>query len=107
MPEITWFPNVRLASLFNHVFYICVLWGIVNLLPIYPLDGGQVIREVLLKFNARDGMRQSLLLSILAAGAMAAIGLLQWQDWFVAIFFGYLAYASYAALEAYGGRNRW
>ena len=40
------------------------------------------------------------MLSILAAGAMALFGLTR-QDWFVAIFFGYLAYASYATLEAY------
>ena len=71
------------------------------------MDGGQIAREILLKFSRGDGIRQSLLLSIFAAGLMAAFGLLQWQSLFIAIFFGYLAYASYATLQAYSGRNPW
>jgi stage IV sporulation protein FB len=105
MPYLMSFPNERFAHLLNNLFQICVLWGLVNLLPIYPLDGGQIAREILLKLNSRDGIRWSLLLSILAAGMMAAIGLIQWQSWFVALFFGYLAYTSYATLQAYSGRN--
>ena len=99
-----WLPNEHIKVLVNNLFFICVFWGMVNLLPIYPLDGGQIAREILLKLNPRDGIRQSLMLSILAAGAMALFGLTR-QDWFIAIFFGYLAYASYATLEAYRGRN--
>ena len=106
LPWLIQFPNEHLADLINNLFQICVLWGVVNLLPIYPLDGGQIAREILLKANPRDGIRQSLMLSILAAGAMALFGLTR-QDWFIAIFFGYLAYASYATLEAYRGRNPW
>ena len=68
MPYLIAFPNERLADLLNDIFYISVLWGVVNLLPIYPLDGGQIAREILLKLSPRDGIRQSLLLSIVAAG---------------------------------------
>ena len=75
LPWLIQFPNEHLADLINNLFWICVLWGVVNLLPIYPLDGGQIAREILLKFNPRDGIRQSLMLSILAAGAMALFGL--------------------------------
>ena len=100
-------PNERLADLLNNFFFICVLWGVVNLLPIYPLDGGQIAREILLKLNPRDGIRQSLCCRFLPPARWRLFGLVQWQDWFVALFFGYLAYASYATLEAYSGRNPW
>ena len=81
---------------------------IFNLLPIYPLDGGQIAREILLKLHPREGIRASLCLSIVAAAAMAVTGFMQWNhDWLVALFFGYLAYASYITLQAYSGRNPW
>jgi len=101
-PQVT-----RIDELLNSVFFICVLWGLVNLLPIYPLDGGQIAREVLLNLSPRDGIRSSLTLSVLAAGAMALVGLVLWKSFFVTLMFGYLAYASFAALQAYGGRNPW
>ena len=106
-PVVFALPNGRLGFLIDRILFISVVWGLVNLLPIYPLDGGQIAREILLKFNPSDGIRQSLWLSIFAAVGMAAYGFLQWQSWFVALFFGYLAYTSYATLEAYRNRNPW
>ena len=43
-------------------------------MPIYPLDGGQIARELLLAARGRQGMRQSLLLSLWTAGALAVFG---------------------------------
>ena len=61
--------NLRSTTLFYNISFICVFWGLVNLLPIYPLDGGQIAREILLLISPRDGIRQSLALSIFAAVA--------------------------------------
>lgn len=83
------------------VLFVCIFWGIINLLPVYPLDGGQIAREILLKVNPRDGIRLSLMLSVFTAAALAVIGLLQWRSVFMALFFGFMAYGSYAALQAY------
>lgn len=105
-PQVVGLANPRIAALINDILFISVLWGMVNLLPIYPLDGGQIAREVLLRIS-RDGIRQSLLLSMFAAGAMAAVGLLVWQQMFVALMFGYFAYASYMTLQNYGNRSPW
>ncbi len=99
--------NEKLADLFNDVFYICILWGLVNLLPVYPLDGGQVARELFMRFSPSDGIRQSMMLSMIAGGAMAVYGAAQWKSAYVALFFGYLAYMSYLAMQSYGDRNRW
>jgi len=90
-----------------YVLFVCIFWGVINLLPVYPLDGGQIAREILLKVNPREGIRISLVLSMFTAVALAAIGLLQWRSPFVALFFGFMAYGSYAALQAYRGRGPW
>ncbi len=100
-------PSVRLATLLNDVLQICVLWGLVNLLPVYPLDGGQIARELFLRFSPRDGIRQSMLLSIFAAIAMAMYGYARMNSLYIAIFFGYLAYTSFIALQNYVGGSRW
>lgn len=86
-----------------YLLYVNIFWGLVNLLPIYPLDGGRIAREVLTLFHPRRGIIQSLWLSIFAAGAMAVWGLLQ-SGLFAAVMFGYLAYASYQTLLAYQSR---
>lgn len=86
-----------------YLLYVNIFWGLVNLLPIYPLDGGHVAREVLTLFHPRQGIVQSLWLSVVAAGAMAVWGLLQ-SGFFTAFMFGYLAYASYQILLAYQSR---
>ncbi len=103
---VVWLPNLRLAEFLDDIFFVSVVWGMVNLLPIYPLDGGQIAREVLVQSHPREGIRASLCLSIAAAVAMAVIGLTQWhRDLFVVAMFGYLAYSSYMTLQAYNGRN--
>jgi stage IV sporulation protein FB len=94
------------AELLNDIFFISVFWGLINLLPIYPLDGGQIIREILMVANPRQGIAQSLILSILTAGLVAAYAAIRLQAWFTCMFFIYLAYESFAALRGYTGYGR-
>jgi stage IV sporulation protein FB len=115
--EITSIPIASLWGrlLVDYLLFISIVWGIVNLLPVYPLDGGQIAREVLLTANPRDGIRQSLLLSMFAAAGVAVLvlgrsiqasgGRFDLRMLFVPALFGYLAYASYATLQAYTNRR--
>jgi stage IV sporulation protein FB len=96
----------RRAEFVNDVFFISVFWGLLNLLPIYPLDGGHIVREILLYFNYREGIRQSLILSIFTSVLVAVFGLMKLHDYYIAIFFAYLAYESFTALQAYSGGGR-
>ncbi len=82
------------------LLWVNVMWGAINLLPIYPLDGGRISRELCLLGQPRQGIMLSLQISIVAASAMAVVGL-SWGSLFVALMFGYLAYTSYQALQAY------
>jgi Zn-dependent protease len=88
------------AAVFN-LLWINVLWGMVNLLPIYPLDGGQVSRELCQIGNPRAGIVLSLQISIAAAIGMALFGLIVWQSVYTAFMFGFLAYSSFQILQAY------
>jgi Zn-dependent protease len=82
--------------------YVSVYWALVNLLPVYPLDGGQIARELFLLYGRGDGIRNSLLLSMLT-GAGIALFAFGNQQFYLGILFGMLAYSSYQVLQAYGG----
>jgi Zn-dependent protease len=88
------------------VLEVNILWGLVNLLPIYPLDGGRVSREICTLSHPRRGVVVSLQISMIAAGIMALTAALAWKSFFSAFLFGYLAYSSYRTLEAYR-RSAW
>jgi stage IV sporulation protein FB len=91
----------RVTDFLQYVVWLSIVWGLFNLLPIFPLDGGHISREVLVKFNPRTGLRQSLVLSIVLAIVLGVLGLSR-HDYFMAIIFGIFAYESYTALQFYG-----
>jgi stage IV sporulation protein FB len=105
---------VELYHAIRILLFVNVLWGLVNLLPIYPLDGGQVSRELFLMGNARQAVHYSLMLSMVAAIGMALFAA-RIEQWFVVIMFGMLAYQSYQGLQmnrggwggGYGGGRPW
>lgn len=102
--DVIW--KERLSEFLNNLLFVCVAWGILNLLPVYPLDGGQIAREVFLRFNPREGIRRSLILSMITAIGLAVYAL-SLGTFFLAFLFGYLAFASYGTLQAYTGRRPW
>ena len=82
-----------------------IFWGLMNLLPVYPLDGGQVAREVMtLGPNPQQGTVRSLQVSIGVAVVVAVWGLWAHGLW-LGVLFGYLAYTNYRMLQAYTGRG--
>jgi len=95
----------QLDPLIADLLYVNLLWGVVNLFPIYPLDGGQIARELLVAANPHEGIRRSLWLSVGCAAGLAGIALSQ-NSVFSMLMFGYLAYVSYRTLQAYSGWGR-
>jgi Zn-dependent protease len=87
---------------------INLYWPLLNLLPIWPLDGGKVTRELCTAFST-NGIRNSLVISIAAAGFIAVHALLAGHSefripylptsTFAAIFFALLAFESYQLLQ--------
>lgn len=90
---------------------INLYWPLLNLLPVYPLDGGQISREVCTFFSPHGGLRASLIVSIAAAGLLCVNGLAARGNHgrgfipyvpasgFSAFLFGMLAVESYMLLQ--------
>jgi len=84
--------------LLNDLLFVNFYWGLVNLLPIYPLDGGQATRAVFEQYNPRFGRRRSLLLSAIVAAAVALLGIAE-HNLYMLVMFGILAAASVQAFD--------
>jgi stage IV sporulation protein FB len=99
------FPSLPLAIWLVSLVSASVGWALLNLLPVYPLDGGRISRELFTLNRPREGIRNSLVLSMVVAGGVAFWGWTRLHDTFLAIMFLMLAYSSYATLQAYLGRG--
>ena len=73
-------------------------WTLVNLLPIWSLDGGQFLGEVLTQRGQVWGMKITHTVSLVTAGAVAIWGASE-RNWFIAIFFGFFAFSNYQGLQ--------
>jgi Zn-dependent protease len=94
-----------LTSFFMSLLWVNIFWGLINLVPVHPLDGGSVVRHILIQTDPLNGLRTSLWVSVIAGAAMAVAGLLFLQSIYMAILFGLLAFQSFQALQ--GGAGRW
>ena len=81
------------------LLWVNVFWGLINLLPVFPLDGGQVARNVLIQYDPWDGVRKSLWISVVTGGILAVVGLIGFRSIYIAILFGFLAFQSYQSLQ--------
>jgi Zn-dependent protease len=102
LSEIRYLPLVL-----SDLLWVNLFWGLINLLPIYPLDGGQIARELLVSRDRWNGATHAWWLSVFAGAAMAVFGLLQLHSVYTALFFAALAASSYQALQQRGGGQSW
>lgn len=63
------------AFLCASLIFVNLVWGLMNLLPVFPLDGGQVSRELCESRWRGRGLRISLQISIATASTLAAYSL--------------------------------
>ena len=91
------------------LIFINLVWGLVNLLPVWPLDGGQISRNVCEGISPDHGLYVSLGVSLVTAGLlclhciMAVNGHpllpLHFGSWYTALLFGLLAWGSLQLLN--------
>ncbi len=77
-------------------FWINIFWSFVNLLPIYPLDGGQVM---LAFAKSNSGVRTTLYVSTACAVVVGGLFMIQ-QSWFAGLFFLYMGFVNFQASRA-------
>jgi len=93
-----------LRRVLGNLVYINLWWGVLNLLPIFPLDGGQITREALCWWNPWRGLTWSLQLS-LVGGGLLAFYFFRMQQPFTAMLFASMAFDSLQALQS--SRSSW
>ncbi|MDA0586824.1 MAG: site-2 protease family protein [Planctomycetota bacterium] len=78
--------------------WINLFWGLMNLLPVYPLDGGQVCSEVLNARSGRKGMMRTHQVGMVT-GAAAALFFVSQDRMFAGLMFAGIAYDNYQKYE--------
>jgi membrane-associated protease RseP (regulator of RpoE activity) len=107
LPVLAVFPGGPAYSywgiLLNDLLWVNFYWGLVNLLPVYPLDGGHAALAIFEQADPRHGRRKSLILSAAVAAAVAVFGVLE-QSTYLALMFAILAVSSLQLLDSLRGR---
>lgn len=98
--------NANLENLVEVMLYINIFWALLNLLPVLPLDGGQIALQVLTQQDPWGGMQRALWLSVITGGVMAVIGALVMKEMFLMFLFGSLALSSFMTIQQMGGGGR-
>ncbi|MFN0021803.1 MAG: site-2 protease family protein [Pirellulaceae bacterium] len=112
MPMAVFGDNPREASdklnlivMFNLLLQFNIMWGLLNLLPVFPLDGGQIAQAVMVAKDPWGGLSRSLWLSVFTGAVVAVVGFLS-GNMMMGMLFGSMAYSSYLALQQIGGGGR-
>ncbi len=81
-------------------------WGILNLLPVMPLDGGQIAMVFLTMHDRRQGQRRAYIASLVTAG-LVALYFVQVKEYYNALLFGLLAMSSFQILQVLHHQTRY
>lgn len=85
----------------NLLLMMNLFWGFMNLLPVYPLDGGQIARQLFVMRDPWDGVRKSLILSCIVGAAVTLMSLSDRSLW-MTFLFGFLTYSCWIELQTMG-----
>ena len=89
----------RVRATLGFLLFINIAWSLLNLIPVLPLDGGQIAREILVWFSPRRGEQWAMLLSAVVGAVAAAAGYFLLNQMFLGIFFGLFAYQNFAGWQ--------
>jgi Zn-dependent protease len=82
------------------LLFVNIVWGILNLVPVYPLDGGQILHALLARMTGITGIKQTFITGVMLGGLIAFYAAYQMQNAFLTALFGYLAFQNYQLLES-------
>lgn len=103
--------NQHLQLFIEYMLYINFFWSLINLLPVIPLDGGQIAQAVLTQQDPWQGVAKALWLSVFVGAAAAVIFGILLHEMFMLVLFASLAFSCYMTLQQLqgggGGRRPW
>jgi Zn-dependent protease len=83
-----------------------IFWPLLNLVPVPPLDGGQIVREGLASLGIDDAPRIAGMLGVVAGGLVAYWGYTN-DEPYLGIMFAMLAVSCYQNLSGGTPWRRW
>ncbi len=88
-------------AVLRNALFVNIGWGVLNLLPMLPLDGGHVVRSVFEKFTRGKGTRPAAVITVATAVVVVA-GALYARMFFAAFLFGALGVQAFRLLRNHG-----
>lgn len=90
-----------LRVVLGQLLWVNIGWGVINLIPMLPLDGGQVMRSLWQWLRSPYDERTPLIISI-AIGILAIVTGLWFRQLFIALLAAFITFNNYQQLQ--GGR---
>jgi len=84
------------------LLWVNIFWGLINLAPVIPLDGGHVSQSLFVLADPWDGPRKALWLSVIVGVVLAVCSYVFLGSIYMAFLFGILALQSYAIIQGRG-----
>lgn len=94
------------AALVDFLLVVNIFWPLVNLVPVPPLDGGQIVREGMLAAGVADAHGIAGIVGVVAGGAAAWWGYTH-NEPFIGIMFAMLAASCFQGLSGGTPWRRW
>jgi len=82
----------------TQLIWVNFAWSILNLLPVFPLDGGQITRDVLTSMNPSKGETWALWISVVIAG-LIAVAAFTLRLTFLGFMFALMGYNNFQMLQ--------
>jgi Zn-dependent protease len=99
LAELVPFETLFARVLISDLLWINIAWGLVNLLPVLPLDGGHIMRHAVDWWTGSRDDTLALRISVAVASAFSLGALFYSNSLFIAGLFGYMAFENYQALQ--------
>lgn len=95
------FGSLVMYALCDFLLFVNIFWPLLNLVPVPPLDGGQIVREGLLALGIDDAPRIAGMIGVAAGAAVAWWGYTR-NEPYLGIMFAMLAASCFQGLSAGG-----
>jgi stage IV sporulation protein FB len=93
-------PPGRLGEFIaTNLWWVNAGWGVLNLLPVLPLDGGNVLMQLLQALTGGRGERPARIVSIVVAGACVPLSMLTSVGWWGSLLAASLVASNWRGLQ--------